>query len=103
MKHLASPEYWDALQSLPLPIQELAKKNFDLLKENPRHPSLYFKRVGPYRSVRVGLHYRAIGINVEDGVLWIWMGHHADYDKMMPWVGLGQIRGWGVCRGHLFP
>lgn len=83
MTHLASPEYWQALQSLPLPIQELAKKNFDLLKVDPRHPSLHYKQVGPYRSVRVGLHYRAVGVDVEEGVLWIWIGSHAEYDKIV--------------------
>ena len=29
-------------------------------KENPRHPSLGFKKVGRFWSVRVGLSYRAL-------------------------------------------
>ena len=39
-----------------------------MLVSNPRHPSLHFKKVGGYWSVRVGLHYRALGTEVEDGV-----------------------------------
>jgi hypothetical protein len=32
--------------------------------------------------VRVGLHYRALGVEIKDGVLWFWIGTHADYDRM---------------------
>lgn len=34
-------------------------------------------------SVRVGGHYRAIGVSVDDGVLWIWIGSHAEYDRLV--------------------
>ena len=64
-------------------IRLLADKNFALLKTNPKHPSLHFKQIGRYRSVRVGLGYRAPGVNVEDGVLWIWIGTHAEYDALI--------------------
>jgi len=30
---------------LPAEIRELADKNYELLKENPRHPSLQLKRI----------------------------------------------------------
>lgn len=66
------------------PLQKkVADKNFELLKQNPSHPSLYFKKIGRYRSVRVGLSYRALGISVSEGVLWFWIGSHADYDKLV--------------------
>jgi hypothetical protein len=32
-----------------------ADKNYALLKENPQHPSLQFKKIGRFWSVRVGL------------------------------------------------
>jgi hypothetical protein len=51
-----------------------------LLKQNPRHPSLNFKRVGPYWSVRVGQHYRALAVEVHGDLLWFWIGTHAEYD-----------------------
>ena len=70
---------------MPLPkhVQRLADKCFDLLKADPTHPSLHFKHVGRYRSVRVGLHYRALGVDVDDGVLWFWIGTHAEYDDVV--------------------
>jgi hypothetical protein len=51
-----------------LKSQSLADKSFALLQSNARHPSLQLKRVGEYSSVRVGLHYRALGIDVKDGI-----------------------------------
>ena len=34
-------------------------------------------------SVRVGLHYRALGIAVADGASWFWIGTHAAYDRLV--------------------
>jgi len=50
-----------------------------------RHPSLQFKPVknGAFRSVRVSLGYRALGVPVDQGVQWFWKGSHADYDKLI--------------------
>lgn len=68
---------------LPSEIQELANKNYQLLKENPHHPSLQLKRIEELWSVRVGKHYRAIGIDAPNGIQWIWVGSHAEYDKFI--------------------
>ncbi|MBS3800003.1 MAG: hypothetical protein KGY40_03320 [Thioalkalivibrio sp.] len=83
MKHFASPQFWECFDALPNRIQELARRNYELLKENPGHPSIHFKKVGRYRSVRVGLQYRALGVETPDGVLWFWIGSHAEYDKLL--------------------
>jgi len=83
LKHLASPEFWSLYHSLPAAVRDLADKNYELLKLNPRHPSLHFKKVGPFVSVRVGLSHRALGIEVPEGVLWFWIGSHSDYDKLI--------------------
>jgi len=83
VRHFASTEFWRAYERLPGNIRALADKNYELLKQNPKHPSLQFKQVGRYRSVRVGAHYRALGVDIEDGVLWFWIGSHADYDRII--------------------
>jgi len=61
----------------------LADACYDLLKANPSHPSLHFKKIGRYRAVRVGLHYRALAVEVPEGLLWFWVGSHAEYDKIL--------------------
>ena len=47
------------------------------------HPSLHFKKVGSQRSVRVGIAYRALGVERDGDVVWYWIGSHADYDKLI--------------------
>ena len=69
MRHFASAEFWRAYARLPENIRALADKNYALLKQDSRHPSLHFKQIGRYWSVRVGAHHRALGIDIEDGVV----------------------------------
>jgi len=83
LKHFASPEFWGLYRALPQSVRNLADRNFSLLKNNPRHPSLHMKKVGRYWSVRVGLHYRAVAVEVPNGLLWFWIGSHEDYNKLM--------------------
>ncbi|MCI0618743.1 hypothetical protein L0244_37680 [bacterium] len=83
MKHFAAPSFWECYNKLPHSIQDLADGNFAKLKKNPQHPSLHLKKVGEYWSVRVGVRYRALGVEVEKGLLWFWIGTHAEYDKMV--------------------
>lgn len=83
MRHYASPAFWARYEGLPERVRAVADKNFELLKHDAGHPSLRFKRVAAYWSVRVGREYRALGISVEDGVVWFWIGTHADYDRLI--------------------
>ncbi|WP_275190383.1 hypothetical protein [Bradyrhizobium sp. CSA112] len=83
MRHSASPRFWDAYRSLPSSIQKLADANFALLKRDPRHPSLQFKKVGRFWSARVGLRYRALAVEVDEVYVWFWIGSHADYDRLI--------------------
>jgi hypothetical protein len=83
MRHFASPLFWETYGVLPQSIQDLADKNFKLLKENSNHPSLHLKKVGKYWSVRVGRKYRAVAVEMQAGLLWFWIGVHAEYDKII--------------------
>lgn len=85
MRHFTSSDFWESYERLPIEVRRLADKNYQLLKDNPRHPSLQLKRIdGELWSVRVGQHYRAIGIDAPGGIQWIWIGSHAEYDEFMP-------------------
>lgn len=70
-------------QALPADVRELADKSFALLKADPRRPSLHFKRLGELWSVRVGDHYRALGTDGKDGIYCVWIGTHAEYDRIV--------------------
>jgi hypothetical protein len=83
LKHLVSPKFWALYRELPADVRRLADKNYEILKTNSRHPSLHFKKVGDVWSVRVGAHYRALAVEVEEGMYWVWIGTHAEYDKIV--------------------
>lgn len=83
MNHYAAPEFWTSYAALPVSAQRLADKSFDLLKSDPRHPSLRLKKVGRYWSARVGQHHRALAVEAPDGLVWFWIGTHAEYDQLL--------------------
>lgn len=83
MRHFTSSKFWAAYDRLPEQVRELADKNYALLKENPQYPSLQFKKVGRFWSVRVGLRYRALAVEADSDLVWFWIGSHADYDRLI--------------------
>ena len=86
LNHFASPGYWPLYHRLPAHAREVADKCFALLKSDPRHPSLHLKKIGELWSVRAGNRYRALGVDAPDGekgILWFWIGPHAEYDRLI--------------------
>jgi len=81
--HRTSDRFWKCLEKLPSRIQELADFNFELLKNDPRHPSLHFKKVGKFWSARVGIGYRALAYKDGDDFIWVWVGTHDEYMRMI--------------------
>jgi hypothetical protein len=47
VRSYTTPEFWGQYQALPAALRRLALKNYRLWKDNPRHPGLHFKPVGP--------------------------------------------------------
>jgi hypothetical protein len=83
MRHFKDPKFKPLYDSLPPRVKALVDKNFTLLKRNPKHPSLHFKRIkDDLWSARVGRDYRALAIEGKDGFHWFWIGSHADYDRL---------------------
>jgi hypothetical protein len=83
MKHFTNPSFWSCYKLLPASIKELADKNFKLLKTNSKHPSLHLKKVDQYWSVRIGKKYRAVAIEIDEGLIWFWIGTHAEYNRLL--------------------
>jgi hypothetical protein len=55
LNHFTSPSFWSAYELLPPSVKRLAVRNYEILKSNPKHLSLHFKKIGRYWSVRIGL------------------------------------------------
>jgi hypothetical protein len=50
----ASERFWRLYSELPVEVQRLASKQYELFREDPFHPSLHLKQVGEVWSVRIG-------------------------------------------------
>ena len=81
--HRTTPGFWSCLERLPESAQRVASRNFQRLKEDPRHPSLRFKKIGRYWSVRVGRSYRALAEEDGDDFIWVWIGSHDEYLRIL--------------------
>ena len=83
MIHHATPRFWFCYDRLPEAVKKSADRCFAQLKENPRHPSLHYKKIGRIWSVRVGIRYRDLAVEKGDARIWFWIGTHAEYDKLV--------------------
>ena len=84
MRHRASPRFWACYNSLPSEVKLQADRCFKLLKAEPRHPSLRFKKIGKFWSARVGLRFRALAVEASSqDLIWVWIGSHAEYDQLL--------------------
>jgi hypothetical protein len=81
--HRTTDRFWQRYWGLPKEVQALADKNFQLLKDNPRHPSLQLKKVGNFWSARVGLAHRVLAVEDGDDRVWVWIGSHDEYEKII--------------------
>jgi len=70
-------------KKLPPDIQRRARVAYRLWRNNPRHPSLCFKKVGEPWSVRIGKGYRALALQENDTYYWFWIGTHDEYEQML--------------------
>jgi hypothetical protein len=83
MRSRAVKSFWDCYNRLPGDVQALAIKQYKLWLENPRHPSVRFKKVGVFWSARVNDDFRAAGILDGDTVIWFFIGTHAEYEMLL--------------------
>ena len=86
MKSRTTAKFRKAFAELPVSTQGQARAAYRQFMRDPWHPSLRFKPVHsrlPIYSVRVGKGYRAVGQRDENGVVWFWIGSHADYNKLL--------------------
>ncbi len=82
MIHHTSPDFWRCYEALPQETRRQADQAFEHLKKDTLYPSLHFKKVGRFWSARVSGNYRALAVESTDGLVWFWIGTHAEYDKI---------------------
>ena len=87
MRHRTTAGFWKRYDRQPEHVQRLARKNYRLLEDDTRHPSLHFREIAgqdpPLWSVRVGRSHRAPAIEEGGDLFWFWIGSHAEYDRIL--------------------
>ena len=86
MKNKREKRFKKLFAKLPSHIQKQARDDFKIFKTNPYYKSFEFKVVDEQDaiySVRIGLHYRALGQKSGDTMLWFWIGSHEDYNNLV--------------------
>ena len=81
--HRTTEQFWQRYRDLPKDIRDLADKSFERLKKNPKHPSLHLKKVGDFWSARIGLAFRALAVEDDNDLIWVWIGSHDEYERVI--------------------
>ena len=84
MRHFTTPEFWQLYNRLSQELRDLADKNYELLKADPSHPSLHFKKVGDCGRCGSACITGPLPMNGRKAFVWFWIGSHAGYDAFMP-------------------
>jgi len=64
-------------------VKDRVRKVYRIWKQNPKHPSLCFKKVGHIWSIRVGAGLRALALLENDTFFWFWIGGHDEYERLI--------------------
>jgi hypothetical protein len=83
VNHYTTADFWACYRQLPEAVKRVADRHYALLRANPRHPSLHFKRIGRLRLVRAAAGYRALAAEAPSGLVWFWIGSHNDYERVV--------------------
>ncbi len=83
MKSHANAKFWAHYHTLPHPAQAQAQKQYRLWLRDPAHPSLHFKPVGSFWSVRITKSIRALGVRDGETMIWFWIGPHDGYERII--------------------
>ena len=77
------------LRSLPPEIQQRAREAYRLFLQNPFHPSFRRRIIEstrhwerPHWEFRITRVYRATCIIDNDTYVWVFIGHHRDFDRL---------------------
>lgn len=87
MTSRGTERFWQLYAGLPADIKTAARKAFDRFRQHQAHPSLRLERLRSDSrawSVRVTLNYRAVALRRGDDWVWVWIGHHKDFDREFP-------------------
>ncbi len=83
MKSSTTPDFWTSYASLPGAVKKRARTVYRLWRNNPRYPSLQFKKAGGVCAIRIGSGYQALALLKENTFYWFWIGTHDEYERLL--------------------
>ena len=86
MKSVGTRRFWALFHALPSDVQQVATRSYFLWRRDPHHLSLHFRRLqgaADRFTVRIGDRHRALGTLTADTITWVWIGTHAEYDRLV--------------------
>ena len=83
MEHIFNEDFWGACRKLPPNVRRRVPQKIQILRQNPRHPSLRLKKVGDLWAIRVSKGYRALAQEEEGSFIWFWVGPHDAYEQRL--------------------
>jgi hypothetical protein len=86
MNSRTTRSFRDALAILPVNIRKQAAIAYRRFQVDPNYPGLHFKKVHPtlpIYSARINDDYRVLGQPRENGIVWFWVGKHAEYERLL--------------------
>lgn len=86
MKSQTTPSFWSHFSRLSPDQQRDAEEAYQHFRQLESSPALRFKRIGRRPglwSIRAGGDIRAVGLEGDGTVTWFWIGHHAEYERLI--------------------
>jgi mRNA-degrading endonuclease RelE of RelBE toxin-antitoxin system len=86
VKSQRTKKFKKIFNKLPSHVQAQVEIAYEHFKRDPWYSSLEFKCVNKGESIysiRIGIHYRALGYMRDDTIIWYWVGTHSDYDHLI--------------------
>ena len=86
MESITTEKFRKCFANLPQNIKAEARKVFKTWKSDPFLKNLKFKKIHNKEdiySIRIGLHWRALGVKKSNKIIWFWIGSHSEYDKLI--------------------
>src|SRR5882672_2356303 len=77
-----SPRIAGVLAELSLASRFDSAPRGSVLRAIETGPEISIASLQESRSLLVGAHHRAVGVESSNGIVWFWIGPHAEYDKL---------------------
>lgn len=86
MQSRTTRQFRRLFSDLPSEVRRDAQRAYRMFQDNPAHPGLQFKKLEGQENIysaRIGLAYRALAVMKKDGLVWFWIGSHAEYERLI--------------------